>query len=62
MPTYLIYIAMGLVTATLVAGLYVMFKGGSVSRSYSNRLMQMRVLLQFLTIILLGLAVFVFRD
>ena len=62
MLDYLIYIAMGLVLITLIAGLVTLWRGDSADRSLSNKLMRMRVLFQFIAIILLALAVFVFRK
>ena len=52
-------IAVGIV---LILGIGTLFKGGSTSKKYSNKLMQLRVLLQFIAIIVLvGLAYF-FKD
>ena len=49
-------IAVGLV---LILGIGTLFKGGETSKKYSNRLMQWRVLLQFMAIIVLvGFAYF----
>ena len=50
-----IVVAVGLVviTSVLIAGLYTLFKGGEVSRSWSNRLMRLRVLAQFIAIIVI---------
>jgi hypothetical protein len=50
-----IVVAVALVVVTLVlfAGLYTLFKGGDVSRSWSNRLMRLRVLAQFIAILLI---------
>ena len=47
-----IVVAVGLVVVLLIlfAGLYTLFKGGDVSRSWSNRLMRLRVLAQFIVI------------
>ena len=46
----------------LILGIGTLFKGGSTSKKYSNKLMQLRVLLQFIAIIVLvGLAYF-FKD
>ncbi len=53
--------ALALVVVVLVAGLAVMAKGGATSRKYSNRLMQLRVLTQFLAIALIALAVYFAR-
>jgi hypothetical protein len=47
------------VAIVLVLGIGTLFKGGEVSKKYSNKLMQMRVLLQFIAIIaLVGFAYF----
>ena len=35
------------VTATLFVGIYALFRGGDFGRSYSNKLMRLRVVLQF---------------
>ena len=50
------------VAIVLILGIGTLFKGGSTSIKYSNKLMQLRVLLQFIAIIVLvGLAYF-FKD
>ena len=50
------------VAIILILGIGTLFKGGSTSKKYSNKLMQLRVLLQFIAIIVLvGLAYF-FKD
>ena len=50
------------VAVVLILGIVTLFKGGSTSKKYSNKLMQLRVLLQFIAIIVLvGLAYF-FKD
>ncbi len=46
-------IAVLIVAGILVAGLYTLFKGGDVSRSWSNRIMRLRVLAQFIAIIVI---------
>ena len=49
-------IAVGIV---LILGIATLFKGGEASKKYSNKLMQLRVLLQFIAIIVLvGFAYF----
>ena len=46
----------------LILGIGTLFKGGETSKKYSNKLMQLRVLLQFIAIIaLVGFAYF-FKD
>ena len=50
------------VAIVLILGIGTLFKGGSTSKKYSNKLMQLMVLLQFIAIIVLvGLAYF-FKD
>ncbi len=52
----ILLIAVGLV---LVLGIGTLFKGGETSKKYSNKLMQLRVILQFVAVILLvGFAYF----
>ena len=47
------------VGVVLVLGICTLFKGGQTSKKYSNKLMQLRVLLQFIAIIVLvGFAYF----
>ena len=46
----------------LILGIGTLFKGGETSKKYSNKLMQLRVILQFIAIIaLVGFAYF-FKD
>ena len=47
------------VAVVLILGIGTLFRGGETSKKYSNKLMQLRVLLQFVAIILLvGFAYF----
>ena len=47
------------VGVVLILGIGTLFKGGSASKKYSNKLMQLRVLLQFIAILaLVGFAYF----
>ncbi|HEY2178474.1 MAG TPA: twin transmembrane helix small protein [Caulobacteraceae bacterium] len=50
---YLIPIALALVSITLALGIYSLFRGGDFARSWSNKLMRLRVLLQFCAILVL---------
>jgi|TARA_A100001035_G_C27734220_1_gene478248 amino acid permease len=52
-------IAVGIV---LVLGIGTLFKGGNMSKKYSNKLMQLRVLLQFIAIIALVLFAYFFKN
>jgi hypothetical protein len=51
--TFAIPIALGAVLITLCVGLYSLFRGGDFARSNSNKLMRLRVLLQFIAVIVL---------
>ena len=53
---------LGAVGIVLVLGIYTLFKGGNTSKKYSNKLMQLRVLLQFVAIIVLVLMAYLFKD
>ena len=46
----------------LILGIGTLFKGGETSKKYSNKLMQMRVLLQFVAIIVLVGFAYFFKD
>ena len=46
----------------LILGIATLFKGGETSKKYSNKLMQMRVLLQFVAIIVLVCLAYFFKD
>ena len=53
---------LGAVAIVLVMGIYTLFKGGSASKKYSNKLMQLSVLLQFIAIIVLVLLSYFFKN
>ena len=53
---------LGAVAVVLILGIYTLFKGGSTSKKYSNQLMQLRVLLQFIAIIVLVLMAYFFKN
>jgi drug/metabolite transporter (DMT)-like permease len=46
-------IALAVVAAILFAGLYTLWVGGEASRTWSNRLMRLRVLAQFIAILVI---------
>lgn len=50
---WLIPIALGAVFITLCFGIYSLFRGGDFARSHSNRLMRLRVVLQFVAVLVL---------
>ena len=57
----LIYVALAAVATTLGFGIYSLYRGGDYARSHSNRLMRLRVLLQFIAILIL-VAAFYWRH
>ena len=50
---YLTLIALGVVASVLALGIYALFRGGDFGRSYSNKLMRLRVLTQAIAIAIL---------
>ena len=57
----LILIAVLAVVVTLGFGIYALFRGGDFGRTYSNKLMRLRVLLQFIAIVILAAAFYAHR-
>ena len=55
----ILLVAVGLV---LIIGIGTLFKGGETSKKYSNKLMQLRVLLQFIAIIALVAFAYFFKN
>ena len=55
----ILLVAVGLV---LILGIGTLFKGGETSKKYSNKLMQLRVLLQFIAIIALIAFAYFFKN
>ncbi len=49
----LIPVSLFAVVVVLFFGIYALFRGGDFGRSYSNKLMRLRVLLQFIAIVIL---------
>ena len=50
------------VGVVLLLGIGTLFKGGEASKKYSNKLMQLRVLLQFIAIIVLVSFAYFFKN
>ena len=55
----ILLMAVGIV---LILGIGTLFKGGNTSKKYSNKLMQLRVLLQFIAVIMLVVFAYFFKD
>ena len=49
----LILLSLAAVLVVLGMGIYALFRGGDYGRSHSNKLMRLRVLLQFIAILVL---------
>ena len=62
MPGFLYYLLIPIsllaVLAVLGTGLYAMFKGGDFNRKYSNKLMRLRITLQFVAIVIIMSALY----
>tara|TARA_X000001036_G_C20500541_1_gene733655 strand:+ start:618 stop:818 length:201 start_codon:yes stop_codon:yes gene_type:complete len=52
----------GAVAIVLILGIYTLFRGGNTSKKYSNKLMQLRVLLQFIAVIVLVVLAYFFKN
>ena len=50
------------VAVVLILGIGTLFKGGETNKKYSNRLMQLRVLLQFIAIVVLVSFAYFFKN
>jgi hypothetical protein len=50
------------VAVVLILGIGTLFKGGETSKKYSNKLMQLRVLFQFIAIVVLVCFAYFFKD
>ena len=55
----ILLVAVGLV---LILGIGTLFKGGETSKKYSNKLMQLRVLLQYIAMIALVAFAYFFKN
>ena len=55
-------ILLAIVGIVLILGIGTLFKGGTTSKKYSNKLMQLRVLLQFIAIIVLVSFAYFFKN
>jgi hypothetical protein len=61
MGKLIVAIAVGIVFVVLCLGLWTLFRGGQVAASWSNKLMRLRVLAQFIAILII-LAVLYFGQ
>jgi hypothetical protein len=49
----LVAIAVGLVAVVLMVGLYSLYRGGDFARSYSNKIMRLRIVAQLVAIVII---------
>jgi hypothetical protein len=54
----LLFLALAAVTITLLFGIYSLFRGGDFGRTWSNKLMRLRVVLQFCALLILAAAAY----
>lgn len=54
---YLIWAALAAVSLVLALGIYALFRGGDFGRSWSNKLMRLRVVTQAIAVVVLMAAV-----
>ncbi len=55
-------VALLAVLLTLCVGIYSLFRGGDFARSHSNKLMRLRVVLQFVAVLVLMSALWFYRQ
>ena len=62
MPGFLYYLLIPIsllaVLAVLGTGIYAMFKGGDFNKKYANKLMRLRITLQFVAIVIIMSALY----
>ena len=62
MPGFLYYLLIPIsllaVLAVLGTGIYAMFKGGNFNKKYANKLMRLRITLQFVAIVIIMSALY----
>jgi phosphotransferase system glucose/maltose/N-acetylglucosamine-specific IIC component len=55
----IVALATGLVAVILLAGLYSLYRGGDFARSYSNKIMRLRIVAQFVAIVVIMIVLYV---
>ncbi len=53
MGQILVTVAVGVVAIVLIVGLYSLYRGGDFARSYSNKIMRLRIVAQFAAIVII---------
>ncbi|HTK80226.1 MAG TPA: twin transmembrane helix small protein [Rhizomicrobium sp.] len=62
MGSILVIVALGVVLAILLAGLFVMAMGGQIAKHWSNRLMRYRVLAQAVAILIVIVVLYFMQN
>jgi hypothetical protein len=55
----LVGVATAIVAVVLIVGLYSLYRGGDFARSYSNKIMRLRILAQFVAIVVIMIVLYV---
>jgi hypothetical protein len=58
----LLLVLLGAVLITLGMGFYSLYRGGQFGRTWSNRLMRVRIGIQFTAILVIAALIYVFRP
>lgn len=58
MGSILVAVAIGIVFVVLCLGLFTLMKGGETARTWSNKLMRIRVLAQFAAIVIIMIVLY----
>ncbi|MDZ4868283.1 MAG: twin transmembrane helix small protein [Alphaproteobacteria bacterium] len=56
----LVAVAVGIVALVLLVGLYSLFRGGDFARSYSNKIMRLRIVAQLAAIVIIMAVLYFF--
>ncbi len=54
----IVAVATGLVAVVLLVGLYSLYRGGDFARSYSNKIMRLRIAAQFIAIVVIMIVLY----
>jgi hypothetical protein len=55
----LVGVATAIVAVVLIVGLYSLYRGGDFARSYSNKIMRLRIVAQFVAIVVIMIVLYV---
>ncbi len=56
----IVAVAVGIVALVLLVGLYSLFRGGDFARSYSNKIMRLRIVAQLAAIVIIMAVLYFF--